>query len=275
MSQATNQPSNEFATLTTDDLVTGEAVALDLPPASLGARIASGLIDYLTTMVLFVVTIFVFLVAVLQTDAALLQVAVIGTVITVFVIFPTTLETLTRGRSLGKLAMGLRTVRDDAGPISFQHALIRSLVGFVEIYAFQGAPAFFSALLSQRGKRLGDYAAGTYVVRERVKLQLAPPAPMPHHLAGWARQADMASLPTGLALAIRQFLGRLPTIDPASRTSIGGRLAEEVSRYVAPEPPPGTRPEDFLAAVIASRRERDLARLRREAELRQRLTARR
>ena len=26
----------EFATLTTDDLVTGEAVALDLPPASLG-----------------------------------------------------------------------------------------------------------------------------------------------------------------------------------------------------------------------------------------------
>src|SRR3954466_15838784 len=35
----------EFATLTTDDLVTGEAVALDLPPASLGSRIGSGLID--------------------------------------------------------------------------------------------------------------------------------------------------------------------------------------------------------------------------------------
>ena len=236
-----SQPGNEFATLTTDDLVTGEAVALDLPPASLGSRLVSGLIDYLATMLLFVVTIFVFLVAVLQTDAALVQVAVIGTVIFVFVAFPTTMETLTRGRSLGKLAMGLRTVRDDAGPISFQHALIRSLIGFVEIYAFQGAPAFFSALLSQRGKRLGDFAAGTYVVRERVKLQLSPPAPMPHHLGAWARQADIASLPTGLALAIRQFLGRLPTIDPASRDSIGGRLAEEVSRYVAPEPPPGTR----------------------------------
>ena len=76
-------------------------------------------------MVLFVVTIFVFLVAVLQTDAALLQVAVIGTVITVFIIFPTTMETLTRGRSLGKLAMGLRTVRDDAGPISLP-ARVRS-----------------------------------------------------------------------------------------------------------------------------------------------------
>jgi uncharacterized RDD family membrane protein YckC len=275
MSQASNQPTNEFATLTTDDLVTSEAVALDLPPASLGARIASGLIDFLATWVLFFVVIFVFLVAVLQSDAALVTVAMIGTLILVFVVFPTTMETLTRGRSLGKLAMGLRTVRDDAGPISFQHAFIRSLIGFVEIYLFQGAPAFFSALTSQRGKRLGDFAAGTYVVRERVKLQLSPPALMPHHLTAWARQADMASLPTGLALAIRQFLGRLPTIDPASRASIGGTLAEEVSRYVAPEPPPGTRPEDFLAAVIASRRERDLARLRREAELRQRLTARR
>jgi uncharacterized RDD family membrane protein YckC len=275
MSPSDHQPSNEFATLTSDDLVTGEAVALDLPPASVGTRIASGLIDYLTTMVLFVVTIFVFVVAVLQTDAAVLQVAVIGTVITVFLGVPTAIETLTRGRSLGKLALGLRTVRDDAGPISFQHAFIRALIGVVEIYAFQGVPAFFSALLSQRGKRLGDFAAGTYVVRDRVKLQLSPPPPMPHHLAAWAHQADIASLPTGLALAIRQFLGRLPTIDPAPRDSIGGRLAEEVSRYVAPEPPPGTRPEDFLAAVIASRRQRDLARLRREAELRRRLTARR
>ena len=34
---------------------------------------------------------------------------------------------------------------------------------------FTGVPAFFSALLSSRGKRLGDYAAGRYVVRDRVK----------------------------------------------------------------------------------------------------------
>lgn len=267
------QPRDEFAMLTTDDLVTGEAVALDLPPAGVGARIASGLIDYVATMVLFVVVIFVFLLAVLQTDDALLHVAMIGSVITVLLVVPTTIETLTRGRSLGKLAVGLRTVRDDAGPISFQHAFIRALIGVVEIYALQGVPAFFSALLSRRGKRLGDFAAGTYVVRERVALRLSPPAPMPPHLAAWAAGADIASLPTGLALAIRQYLGRLPAIDPASRDSIGGRLADEVSRYVAPEPPPGTRPDDFLAAVIASRRERDLARLRREADLRGRLTA--
>jgi uncharacterized RDD family membrane protein YckC len=265
----------EFATLTTDDLVTGEAVALDLPPASLGSRIASGLIDVTVTVGLLVGVVLGLVIAALQTDEALIQVALLASMIVSFVVFPTALETLTRGRSLGKLAFGLRTVRDDAGPISFHHAFVRALVGVVELYALFGGPAFFAALLSARGKRLGDFAAGTYVVRERVKLQLAAPARMPPELAAWAATADLASLPTGLALAVRQFLGRLPQLDPGSRATIGGRLATAVSEYVAPAPPPGTPPEAFLAAVVAARRERDAARLAREAELRRRLTAHR
>ena len=180
----------------------------------------------------------------------------------VFLVYPTTVETLSRGKSLGKWAFGLRAVRDDAGPISFHHAFVRALVGFVEIYVFLGAPAFFSMLLSSRGKRLGDYAAGTYVVRERIRLRLEPPPLMPPELAGWARAADVAALPMGLALAVRQFLARLPGLDPGSRASVGATLAQQVSSYVAPPPPAGTPPEAFLAAVIATRRERDQARLR-------------
>jgi uncharacterized RDD family membrane protein YckC len=264
-----------FASLTADDHVTGEAVALDLPPAGLGSRIASGLIDVIVTVLLLVAFFLVFGIAALQTDGALAHVAMVGTMITVFLVVPTTVETLSRGRSLGKLACGLRTVRDDAGPISFQHAFVRALVGFVEIYAFTGAPAFFSALLSAKGQRLGDHAAGTYVVRDRVRLNLAPPALMPPHLAPWARSADMAALPTGLALAVRQYLGRAAALDPATRADLGTRLAAEVSPYVAPPPPPGTAPHDFLAAVIAARRERDGARLAREAAMRERLVGER
>lgn len=266
--------SPEFATLTADDLVTGEAVALDLPPAGVGSRMASGLIDVAATVVLLIVVIVIASIASWNADDALVGVAIIGTTVVVFIVIPTTVETLTRGKSLGKLALGLRTVRDDAGPISFQHAFVRALIGFVEIYALGGSPAFLSALVSARGKRLGDYAAGTYVVRERVKLRLAQPAAMPPHLAAWADSADMGSLPTGLMLAVRQFLGRISTIDPGSRASIGGRLADQVTTYVAPAPPPGTTPEDFLAAVISSRRQRDLARLKREADLRDRLVPR-
>ncbi len=264
--------SAEFATLTSDDLVTGEAVALDLPPAGLGVRIASGLIDLVVSLLLLLVATIVLTLAALQSDEALLSVAGLGTVILVFLVFPTVLETLTRGRSVGKLALGLRTVRDDAGPITFQHAFVRALVGVVEIYVAFGVPAFYSALVNSRGKRLGDFAAGTYVVRARHRLRLTPPLPMPPHLAGWARAADVTSLPPGLALAVRQYLGRLSTLDPVSRERVGSRLAAQVAAYVAPAPPPGTHPADYLAAVVATRRERDQARLAREAALRRRLT---
>ena len=92
--------------------------------------------------------------------------------------------------------------------------------------------------------------------------------------ASWAAGADVASLPTGLALGVRQFLGRARDLDPTTRQAVGGRLAEQVSAYVAPAPPTGTPPYDFLAAVVATRRERDLERLRREQATRRRLTAR-
>lgn len=261
-------------TLTTDDLVTGEAVALDLPPAGIGPRMVSGLIDLTVTVLLLVAALVLAVAATARTDEALATVAVIGSLILVVLVLPTTIETLTRGKSLGKWAMGLRTVRDDAGPITFQHALVRSMIAIVEVYAFTGGPAFFSALLSRRAKRLGDHAAGTYVVRERVTLQLTAPAPMPPQLATWARSADITALPTGLALAVRQYLGRAAGLDPAARHQVGEQLAAQVAPYVAPPPPPGTPAEAYLTAVVAARRERDTARLQRDADLRRRLGGR-
>ena len=219
------------------------------------------MIDIAVTLALLMLVVLLLFVVASQADAALIWVAWIGTLVTVFLVFPTTVETLSRGKSLGHLTLGLRTVRDDAGPTTFQHSFVRALVGIVEIYALLGVPAFFSALLSSRGKRLGDYAAGTYVVRERVRLQLPPPTPMPPEFARWAAGADIASLPVGLGVALRQFLGRARQIDPASRHTLGLRLAEETKAYVAPPPPAGTSPEAFLAAVVAARRDRDHARL--------------
>lgn len=263
----------EFATVTADDLVTGEGVALDVPPASVAVRLVSGIIDLLATMVIAFVAVFVLVVAASRADPALLQAALVLAIMVVFVVWPTTFETLTRGRSLGKLAMGLRTVRDDGGPISFQHALVRSLVGFVEIYVFQGAIAFLCMIVNRRGKRFGDLAAGTYVVRSRVKLQLPVPAAMPPGLRSWAAHADIAALPTGLAIAVRQFLSRQTAVDPAVHDRIGRALLADVLTHVAPPPPTDAPADAVLAAVVAERRERDLARLRRDAEVRDRLAA--
>ena len=181
--------------------------------------------------------------------------AFVGTLVVVFLVFPTTVETLSRGKSLGKWAFGLRTVRDDAGPISFQHAFVRALVGFVEIYATGGGAAFFSALLSSRGKRLGDYAAGTYVVRERIKLRLEPPPLMPPELAPWARAADVAALPTGPGAGGPPVPGaparprpRLPGHGRRDARAAGVAVRRSRHRRPAPRPRRSSRPSSPPAA---------------------------
>src|SRR5665811_1493242 len=254
-----------------DDLVTGEAVALELPAAGIAIRALSGALDLLIAGVALWIGVFVATATTLNADDAIIGVAVTVLLALVSVVLPTTLETLTRGRSVGKLATGLRTVRDDAGPIGFRHALTRALVGFVEIWALVGVPALVSAIVSNKGKRLGDYAAGTYVVRERVHMTLPPPPMMPPQLAAWAAGADIARLPDGLAMAVRQFLMRAPLLSPQSRATLGAQLHDEVVAYVSPLPPSGVHPEVVLAAVIADRRRRDAIRLQRDAALRRRL----
>ena len=76
-------------------------------------------------------------------------------------------ETATRGRSLGKMALGLRVVSDDGGPERFRQALFRALAGVIEIWMLTGGPAVICSLLSPKGKRIGDFFAGTVVISER------------------------------------------------------------------------------------------------------------
>lgn len=254
-----------------DDLVTGEAVALDLPHAGLGLRIVSGLIDLLVGLAALYACQWLAYTLAGSTDDALVGAAITIATIAAIVAIPTTLETLTRGKTLGHFALGLRTVRDDAGPIQFRHALTRAMVGVVEIYGCFGMPALLCAVFNQRGKRFGDLLAGTYVVRDRQRVALPPPVPMPPHLAMWAATADLAPLPDSLAATIRQFLSRTASFAPAAREELAQHLLAEARPYMAPAPPEGNHPEWVLMAVLAERRARDAARLERDQQLRERL----
>ncbi len=265
----------EYAMLTDDDLVTGEAVALDLPAATAPVRLASGALDVASTLVLGSALVFLALVVSAHADVALQGVAVICWLVATFLLYPTAVETLTRGRSPGKLAFGLRVVRDDGGTVTGQQSFVRALVGIVEIYALFGGPALISSMVSSKGKRIGDHAAGTYVVRDRAQLTLPAPAPMPPALRRWAASADLSAPPVDLVLAVRAYLIRLPSLDPATRRRLGDSLATRLAPYAAPPPPPGTTSWDFLAAVLAGRRDRDVARLHRDETLRTRLIRRR
>ncbi len=243
-----------------DEILIGEGVLLDARPASFATRILGALIDVLVvgTAATLLAVLTVGLIAPRVDEAALSALGLVG-VVTVTVLVPTLVETLTRGRSLGKMALGLRIVRDDGGPIRFRHAVVRALVGVLELWFTAGLLAILTSLVHPKGKRLGDLLAGTYAVRVRSGQKPLPAVVMPPELAGWAAHADMRRLPDGLALSARQLLGRADRLHLGSRVRLGMELAAQVEAYVAPGPPPGTHPERFLAAVLAERRNREYA----------------
>ena len=243
-------------------LVTGEAVALDLRPAALPSRVVAGFVDVLLQAVLLaVVGGIAAAVSVDVSDAASGALGIVVSVL-VLIVYPVTWETLTRGRTPGKAAMGLRVVRDDGGPIGFRQALVRGLAGaFLErpgVTLFIGAVV--TSLLNAQGKRLGDLLAGTVVLRERVSARGGTVAEMPPQLAGWAAGLDLARLPDDLALAVRSFVSRAADLTDAARDDLGGRLVRAVTDAVGP-PPPGTPGWAVLAAVLAERRRRETERL--------------
>jgi uncharacterized RDD family membrane protein YckC len=237
-------------------LVTGEAVALELREAALPSRMLAALIDGAIQLVLLLALVALLSAFPAAGSAALGVALVIVIVVVVGLGYPVTFETLMRGRTPGKAAMGLRVVRDDAGPIGFRQAFVRGLIGFVVerpgITSF--AAAMISSLLSSRGKRLGDLAAGTVVIQERVATATGPVAQMPPPLAGWAGTLDLTHLSDELAQSVRSFVARAPQLTDAARTDLGHRLTGAVAAVVSPPPPPGTPGWAYLSAVLAERR---------------------
>jgi uncharacterized RDD family membrane protein YckC len=251
-------------------IVTGEAVVLELRPASFAARALGLLLDMALSIILLVVILIGVAAAGEDLDEAALRALVLASVVFCLVIVPVAVETLSRGLSLGKLAAGLRVVRDDGGAIRFRHALIRGLAGFLEIYLTFGGLAIAVALFNDRSRRLGDLLAGTYAIRSRVPVEASPPVLVPPHLRSWAAAADIGRIPDATARRASHFIRQAGRMSPLSRAGMAESIATELAAYVAPPPPPGTSPGDYLAAVVAERRSRELLRLsqarRRSAE---------
>ncbi|MEY9863300.1 putative RDD family membrane protein YckC [Catenulispora sp. GAS73] len=246
------------------DLVIGEGVALDLRLAKLPSRALARLLDLLIQASLLGV-----LAAVLgvvasagAVDDAVMAGLMIVVTIAAVVGYPALLETVGRGRTLGKMALGLRVVRTDGGPVRFRHALVRALSGIFDLYATAGVLAVATSFSSKQGRRTGDWLAGTVVVRDRAPDAGVSPAgmaalAMPYPLLGWAQQLDLSALPDDVALSARQYLTRMHEMRPDVAARMGHEVATEVLRYVA-MPPAGTPPWAYLAAVTAERRVRQM-----------------
>jgi uncharacterized RDD family membrane protein YckC len=259
------------------ELVIAEGVELELRPARLASRCAALLLDFAVQAVLALLLHAVVFQGIWRNSNADSDNAFWIVIIVIVTLgYPVAIETLTVGRSIGKLALGLRIVRVDGGPERFRHALARALAGlFADInlpmlaavvlgessplwLILVGTPGAFASVASRRGQRIGDLLAGTIAIRERnvTRFGALPVLPSPALLA-WAERASVGEVPAGLVVAARQLISRVFELDRPAAARLATELAGQVSAYVTPAAPPGTPAYLYLVAVTGERFRRE------------------
>ncbi|HEU5170057.1 MAG TPA: stage II sporulation protein M [Gemmatimonadales bacterium] len=233
------------------EIETPEHVVLDLEIAGIGSRMLAALIDtaILGGVLLAGNLLLVILAAydLLPTGPWLAAVAV-GATFVIWTGYFVFFEGLRGGRTPGKRRMGLRVVRDTGHPATVTDAVTRNLLRLADFLPPPYLGGLLLAALHPRGKRLGDLAAGTVVVRDRpVESAPAPPSAEPAGATLMAPALDDEEF--GL---LARFVGRASQLEPAVRDRVGTRLAERLAAHL----PPHAAAESALHALYARERER-------------------
>ncbi len=167
-------------------------------------------------------------------------------------------EALWQGQTPGKRLMRLRVMKDDGRPIGPLEAVARNLMRLVDQLPFLYGVAIVSVILSKQMKRLGDYVAGTVVVREEpARIPAMVPAAAvatDPALANW--QYNAAAMTIDEYRLIETFIDRREQLDPDLRW----RMATDISRRIleklgATSPIPGN-PEAVLNKLASDFRTR-------------------
>lgn len=149
-------------------LRTAENVSVRYDVATAGSRSAAFLIDYI--MILVTSLGFAALVLISEeagTDTlspyfAALFYIVVGTLSWAYFVVS---EMVLNGSSIGKRIFDLKVIKEDGSPIDLVDSLTRNFIRYVDLWPGTYLVGFVAMMLNEKSKRLGDYAAGTLVVR--------------------------------------------------------------------------------------------------------------
>lgn len=139
---------------------TTQNVFIQYPVASLGDRIAAGLID--TVIVVAYIVLVAYGMNLVEIDSAALG---ISALVIPSLLYHLLFEIFMDGQSPGKRQMKIKVVRTDGTPATIGNYLLRWLLRLIEVQAAQGMIAVITIAWNGRGQRLGDIAAGTTVVK--------------------------------------------------------------------------------------------------------------
>lgn len=236
-------------------LVTPEAVVLQFETGGLGSRMLAKLLDLMIQGAgLFAIAIAVGVAGNNGLGETPLVIFLLIAYFSIIFVYPAAFETLWRGRTPGKAALGLRVVTREGAPIRFRHAAIRSALWLVDGLLLFGSVGVIAILASRDNVRLGDMAAGTLVVRERTGAR-APSAmvfPVPPGCEQYVATLDVSGVTSADYEAVRSMLLRAPSLPPNVRWHLSSQLGVHVATRMHHRPPDWTTPELFLACVAAA-----------------------
>ena len=236
---------------------TPEHVVLSFELAGLGTRAAATAVDFAILFGAYMAMAVFFVVARVEEmwsstlgswgTAILVLVMGLG-----FFLYYALFEALWDGRTPGKRALGIRVVLDTGRPVTANAATVRNLIRILDLLAPLGPlPGALLVFLHPANKRLGDLAAGTIVVRDRVAawgLAPAPPAASPEAL-----ELGPPELTDQEFQLLDRFLSRAHEFAPAVRI----RLTAELSRRFEPRIPRRTTDADaYLTTVFDVERQK-------------------
>ncbi|MBC8087781.1 MAG: stage II sporulation protein M [Phycisphaerae bacterium] len=225
----------------TVDVETPELVVLTYTIAGVGSRALAALIDYS----ICIVSVIVGLVGLYQfgrwsgfgaskdATAAWILAALGLFQFAVLWLYYVLFEALADGQTPGKRIMRLRVVRDGGLAVNFEASAIRNLVRIVDMQpAFLYAVGLTSLVINSRGKRLGDLAAGTLVVKEALIPQALESRPV--------RESSVQPLSLSARLSeneyalLDRFVQRRMEFDTARRTALATGLVAQLRAALDP-----------------------------------------
>ncbi len=240
------------------DVETPEQIVFSFEIAGVGSRAAAALID--STLLFIAIIVVGTITATLGQSVVrgvnagswsgpLLVAALIFALFALLWGYYVLFEAFWDGQTPGKRIVGLRVVRDGGYGITFGASAIRNIMRIVDA---QPVPSYFvaivSVIVSKSGKRLGDYAAGTIVVRERAQPENAVPV---------ARTAvEPAGAPTAVLTdaefeLLDRYMQRRATLDPMHAAKFGAELAARFRKWM---PAHTAQDGTFLSALYDAER---------------------
>ena len=186
----------------------------------------------------------------------------------------TLFEAFWNGRTPGKRIARIRVIQRSGRAIGLFESMARNFIRYIDQIPFFYAVGAVAIFVTRDHQRLGDLAAGTLVVRDR--LEEAPmsteatrtftaniftpaiPTPEPH--AGFSLpDHGVAKLSSSDLQVLESFFSRRLDMPLATRADIAQRIASAIQAKSGLEPPPGASVETFLE--ITARQLRDVARM--------------